>query len=55
MQLLRSLPEALSTQGYQSGSDRKDMEVAHDLYEMRQVRAGMSAGSAEVGKVEWDK
>ena len=52
MQLLRSLSEALSTQGYQGGSDRKDMEAAYDLHEVRSLRAGMSARSTEVGKVD---
>ena len=55
MQLLRSLSEVLSTQGYQGGSDRKDMEAAYDLHEVRSLRARMSAGSTEIGKVEWDK
>ena len=55
MQLLRPVPEALPAQGYQGGSDRKGMEAAYDLHEVRSLRAGMSAGSAEVGKVEWDK
>ena len=52
MQLLRSLSEALSTQGYQGGSDRKDMEAAYDLHEVWSLRARMSAGSTEVGKVD---
>ena len=55
MQLLWPVPEALPAQGYQGGFDHANLEAAHALYEMRQVRAGMSAGSTEIGKVEWDK
>ena len=49
MQLLRSVPEALSAQSHQGGPDHANLEAAYDLHEMRQVRAGMSAGSTGNG------
>ena len=55
MQLLCTVSETLSAQSHQGGPDHANLEAAYDLHEMRQVRAGMSAGSTEIGKVEWDK
>ena len=55
MQLLWPVPEALPAQGYQGGFDHANLETPYDLYEVWQVRAGMSTGSTEVGKVERDK
>ena len=49
MQLLRSVPEALSTQSHQGGPEHANLEAAYDLHEVRQVRAGMSAGSTGNG------
>ena len=50
MQLLRSVPEALPAQSHQGGSGHANLEAAYDLYEMWQVRAGMSAGSTDIKK-----
>ena len=49
MQLLWPVPEALSAQGYQGGPGHANLEAAYDLYEMRQVRAGMSTGGTGNG------
>ena len=55
MQLLWPVPEALPAQGYQGGFAHANLEAAYDLHEMRQVRAGMSAKSTEVGKVDMEQ